>query len=85
MKLWYIVVLVMSSVGFIIMGIDKGKARKQKWRIPENTLWIIALLGGAPGMWLGMAVFRHKTKHKTFKFGLPILSLLLLGIVFYLS
>ncbi|MBN8236894.1 DUF1294 domain-containing protein [Halobacillus kuroshimensis] len=58
---------------FILMGVDKKRAREQKWRIPEKQLWLAALLGGAFGGVLGMKVFRHKTKHKSFTVGFPLL------------
>ncbi|GEL76824.1 DUF1294 domain-containing protein [Tenuibacillus multivorans] len=78
-------ILMMSFIGFILMGIDKRKARKEQWRIPEKTLWLWAIIGGAPGMWPGMKAFHHKTKHKTFKFGLPILTIMWLLLLIYLS
>ncbi|PKR79245.1 DUF1294 domain-containing protein [Halalkalibacillus sediminis] len=65
-----------SIVGFIMMWRDKRKAERHQWRISEGTLWAVAISGGAPGMWLGMMVFRHKTKHIQFKYGLPILTII---------
>lgn len=58
------------------MGIDKFKARRGLWRIPEKTLFLSALLGGAMGSILGMKLFRHKTKHRSFTIGMPCLFLL---------
>ncbi|EIT84423.1 hypothetical protein A374_15504 [Fictibacillus macauensis ZFHKF-1] len=58
------------------MHYDKEKAKSGKWRVPEKRLWLIAILGGAPGMLIGMFHFRHKTKHPRFQIGLPILTLL---------
>lgn len=72
--LWYY--LIMTGIGFIIMGEDKRRAVKGKWRIKEKTLFIAALLGGALGTTLGMYCFRHKTKHAAFRFGLPVLFLM---------
>ena len=66
----------MSIIGFILMGIDKAKAKKGAWRIPEKTLLGIAFVGGGVGVWLGMELFRHKTKHLHFKLGVPIITLL---------
>lgn len=63
----------MNILGFIIMYIDKSKAKKHKWRIKETTLFYIAILGGALGSILGMKVFHHKTKHKTFTIGMPLI------------
>ncbi|TFE01158.1 DUF1294 domain-containing protein [Jeotgalibacillus salarius] len=58
------------------MKIDKKRARNDEYRISEKTLWVIALLGGALGSWAGMNVFRHKTKHLTFRVGMPVLVIL---------
>lgn len=63
------------------MFIDKEKAKRHKWRIPENTLMFIALIGGSVGSILGMEVFRHKTKHMKFKLGLPVI--LIVQIILY--
>lgn len=68
--------VVVSVVGFLAMGIDKAKAKADAWRIPEKTLLGIAFLGGSAGVWLGMEVFRHKTKHLQFKYGVPVIFLL---------
>ncbi|WP_017187018.1 DUF1294 domain-containing protein [Alkalibacillus haloalkaliphilus] len=71
----YVLVGVASMIAFIMMGLDKSYARKGKWRIPERTLWVTALIGGAPGAWFGMIYFRHKTKHSLFQFGMPLLTI----------
>lgn len=69
---WVIIYLVIINlVGFIIFGVDKKKAEKHKWRIPEKTLFLVAIIGGSIGTNLGMKVFRHKTKHKAFVIGMP--------------
>ncbi len=70
-----------NLIGFIQMGVDKRKALKHKWRIKEKQLWLIALLFGSPGTYVGMQLFRHKTKHRLFKYGLPILSVIELVII----
>jgi len=75
-KIILIYMAVVSLVGFFAMGIDKLKAKKGAWRIPEKTLLLIAFLGGGAGVWLGMEVFRHKTKHLQFKYGVPAVCLL---------
>ena len=67
---------VISIIGFFAMGIDKRKAKKNAWRIPEKTLLGLAVIGGGVGVWLGMEVFRHKTKHWYFKFGVPCICIL---------
>ncbi|MDG5471023.1 DUF1294 domain-containing protein [Jeotgalibacillus sp. ET6] len=66
---------VMSLIGFSCMGADKKRARKNQYRISENTLWAITILGGAVGTYAGMKKFRHKTKHNSFKFGLPFFAI----------
>jgi uncharacterized membrane protein YsdA (DUF1294 family) len=68
--------LFINLVGLIIMKVDKQRAIKQQWRVPEIHLWGVALLGGALGAWMGMRTFRHKTKHLTFKYGLPFVTFL---------
>lgn len=65
-----------SVIGFILMGIDKAKAKKGAWRIPEKTLLGAAFLGGGAGVWLGMRVFHHKTLHLAFRYGVPVIALL---------
>ncbi len=68
------------------MFLDKRKAKKHKWRISEKNIFLIALLGGSLGCLLGMNIFRHKTKHWYFRFGLPtILVLQVVAIVFFLK
>jgi uncharacterized membrane protein YsdA (DUF1294 family) len=72
---WILMYLIfINSIGFLLMGWDKWKARLQKWRVQEKKLWLVAFLGGAIGATFGMYLFRHKTKHATFRYGLPILS-----------
>jgi uncharacterized membrane protein YsdA (DUF1294 family) len=63
-------------MGFAFMGIDKWKAKKRAWRIPESTLFLVALLGGALGSLIGMYTFRHKTRHASFVWGMPIILVL---------
>ncbi|MBS4208810.1 DUF1294 domain-containing protein [Bacillus sp. FJAT-50079] len=70
--IWYFIVI--NVWGLQLMGIDKKSARLKKKRISEKRLWMFALIGGAPGMTVGMHMYRHKTKHVTFKYGLPILA-----------
>ena len=72
----------LSLIGFVIMGIDKQRARAKAWRIPEKTLLIIAFLGGGPGSMLGMYIFRHKTKHTKFIILIPLATLLSLFAIY---
>ena len=65
-----------NLIAFALFGIDKYKARHDLWRIPEKTLFLFALLGGSVGAFLGMKFFRHKTKHKRFSIGLPLIFML---------
>lgn len=69
-----IYLLLTNLITFITFGIDKSKAKKHAWRIPEKTLFLLALLGGGIGAWLGMYTFHHKTKHTTFVFGIPLIT-----------
>ena len=63
--------LLINLIAFALMGVDKSRARRHKWRIPEKTLFLSALLGGSIGSIVGMQVFRHKTKHWYFAVGMP--------------
>jgi len=67
---------VINLIGFSLMGLDKRRARYDNWRIQEKTLWTLAWGGAALGNWLGMSYFRHKTKHKSFTIGTPIIMVL---------
>lgn len=71
--IFYLIVL--NLLGFFFMGSDKRKAQREQWRIPERNFFIIALLGGSLGCWLGMQTFRHKTKHHIFTIGIPAITL----------
>ena len=75
----------LSLLLFCCMGADKRRARRGLWRIPEKRLFVLALLGGAPGGLLGMAVFRHKTKHWSFLLGFWTLTLLQLAAFAWLA
>ena len=66
---------VINLLTFIVYGADKHRARKGKWRVPEKTLFLLPLLGGSIGALLGMRVFRHKTKHWYFVWGIPAILL----------
>lgn len=67
------IMLFMSLCSFTLMGVDKWKAKRGAWRIPEVTLFAFAAILGAPGGYLGMLVFRHKTRHTKFSVGFPLL------------
>lgn len=67
---------VVNVVAFIVYGIDKYRARNGKWRIPEATLLMLAVVGGSVGAWLGMKAWHHKTRHGKFRYGVPAILLL---------
>lgn len=69
-------ILVMSVLAFVCFGVDKKRAVKHAWRIRESTLLMLALAGGAPGAYLGMKVFHHKTKHLKFRILVPLALIL---------
>lgn len=71
-----IYLLIINLIGFLSMWIDKKKAKYGKWRIPENTLFLYAILGGTLGSLVGMYTFRHKTQKPKFKIGMPALLIL---------
>ncbi len=78
--------LALNLLTFIVYGIDKRKAVKKRWRIPEATLLCLAAVGGSVGAILGMRLWHHKTQHKKFKYGLPAIlaiQLLLAGWICY--
>ena len=69
--IYYLVII--NLITFIAYGVDKLKAKKGYWRIPESTLLLLAFAGGSVGAWLGMQAFHHKTMHKKFKLGVPLI------------
>ena len=75
--------VIVNIVGFAMMGIDKKRAIRGAWRIPEASLFLVALIGGSIGPILGMNTFRHKTKHWYFKYGMPAILILQLSLLFY--
>ena len=66
MKYFYIYIIVINIITLLAYGADKLKAKHHRWRTPEKTLWLLGLLGGAPGALIGMKIFRHKTRHISF-------------------
>ena len=71
-----IYLVIINLIAFLSMLIDKRKAKRGRWRIPENTLFLFAFLGGTVGSIIGMQVFRHKTQKSKFKIGMPVLLIL---------
>ena len=76
--------LAVNLASFFTFTADKIKAVHQRWRIKERTLWLFSLLGGATGSFLAMKLVRHKTKHKSFAVGIPLLAFFQLAVVIYL-
>ena len=73
---------IINIITFIVYGIDKLKAKKGRWRIPESTLLLLAISGGSIGAWYGMKVWHHKTLHKKFTYCIPLIIAVQLGIFF---
>ena len=84
MTILIIYLAIINIIGYALMGIDKNRAIKHAWRIPEATLFGAALLGGSLGSILGMQRFRHKTKHWYFKFGMPAIFIVETALLIYL-
>ena len=87
----HIVLIYLAAINvatFFMYGIDNWKAKNSKWRIRETALLGLAVLGGSIGAWLGMKVWRHKTQHKKFRYGIPaiiIIQLVIIGFFLYLQ
>lgn len=75
---------VINVIGFLSMGFDKFKAKHEMWRTKEQTLFLIAAIGGSIGSVIGMYVFRHKTKHTNFTIGMPVILITQIVLVIYL-
>lgn len=84
--IYYLVAI--NIVAFFVYGIDKLKAKRNRWRIPESTLLLLAVIGGSVGALLGMKVWHHKTMHKKFIYGIPLIiavQILFLNYLFFTS
>ena len=79
------ILICINVMTFIIYGIDKWKAKKGSWRISEVTLLLLAVLGGSIGALLGMKVWHHKTMHKKFKYGIPLILFVQIAITLFIS
>ncbi len=80
-KIYFIII---NIIGFLIMYIDKQRAKKGKWRIPEKTLFIITALGGGIGTIAGMYTFGHKTQKIAFVVGFPMITILeIIAVLYY--
>ena len=81
---FYLVIINLFT--FLLYGIDKWKAKRARWRIPESVLLGMAMIGGSVGAWLGMRVWHHKTQHKKFRYGVPailVVQVILLVWIFW--
>jgi len=79
--LMIIYVLLVNIIGFALMGIDKSRAKKRKMRVPEATLFVVALIGGSIGSIIGMFTFRHKTRKWYFSYGMPIILVIQIALI----
>lgn len=77
--------VVINLISFAAMGVDKARARKRSWRIPESTLFVLAIIGGSVGSIVGMHLFRHKTLHWYFVYGMPAILIIQILIVIILA
>ncbi|MBQ8568996.1 MAG: DUF1294 domain-containing protein [Oscillospiraceae bacterium] len=86
-ELVYVIIIyftVINVTGFVLTVSDKKKAKAGKWRVPEKTLFIVSILGASVSVYLAMRLFRHKTKHKRFMIGIPVIIALQLALIIIL-
>lgn len=83
-KIFIIYLAVINIITFAVFGIDKLKAIKNKWRIPEKVLFLLSIIGGSVGAMLGMYTFRHKTKKPLFKFGIPAILIVQIVAIYFI-
>ena len=83
-KVLTIYLVTINVATFFVYGIDKWKAKHTKWRITEAALLLLAVFGGGIGAWLGMKVWHHKTLHKKFKYGIPLIIIVQVAIVLWI-
>lgn len=87
MQLYFLIMiylLIVNALGFLLMHVDKYKAKKKLWRIPEATLLGVAVIGGSIGSLAGMYTARHKTRHPQFYIGIPVILVIQLALFFYI-
>jgi len=75
--------IAVNALGLVLFGIDKWKAKHAKWRISEPTLLAIAAIGGSIGSWIGMKMWHHKTLHKKFKYGIPLIMMVQFALLLF--
>ncbi len=79
------ILIAINALTFVVYGIDKWKAQQRSWRISETTLLLLAIIGGSIGALLGMQVWHHKTMHKKFKYGLPLILLAQIALIYFIN
>lgn len=82
-KILIVYLCVINLVTFFVYGLDKLKAKRDKWRIPERVLFLLAVFGGTVGAFLGMSIFHHKTQKWKFKLGIPLIFAVQIALVIY--
>lgn len=83
--MYLIYIFIINAISFSLFGIDKYKARRGLWRIPEKILFLSAILGGSIGAIAGMYLFRHKTKHRSFTIGMPAILFIQILLIYMLK
>lgn len=84
----YLIIVALSIInltGFVLAALDKWKARKKLWRIPEKAFFLLSIMGGCIGIYISLLLFRHKTKHWTFMAGIPVIFILQLLLIYYIT
>lgn len=84
-KAFAIYLAAINVATFVVYGVDKLKARRGRWRISEAALLLLALLGGSLGAWLGMKAWHHKTLHKRFSYGIPLMMVCQAAVVLWMA
>ncbi len=82
---FFIYLIIINLVAFIASGLDKKAAINHKRRVREKNLWMLAVIGGSVGLYLSMKVFRHKTKHWHFKYGVPVLIFVQIVVMYIIT
>lgn len=77
-------IIAVNVITFVVYGVDKLKAKKGKWRVPEAALLLLAIVGGSVGAWCGVKVWHHKTMHVKFKYGIPLITAMHAVLLVYL-
>ena len=84
MKILYVYLVLINLAALVLMAEDKRRAKRRLWRIRERTLFVLALLGGSVGAFLGMYLFHHKTRHWYFRYGIPAILVVQLALAGWL-